>query len=174
LFKLTNENCSPIGRKTDKLTKTLTLKGHLSITPISNVLAIFVHTLKADFQSSHEAPRSSLRVHAWALSSNHNAELLILIRCKHSQRAARSFVRGLEIRFNVGRIFVYFSPNIKFYILQPDFSHLNRYFWFYVVSKHYLSEILCKLPILPMNFNILQQQKYFTIVKTFEFWKHYT
>ena len=54
--------------------------------------------LKADFQSSHEAPRSSLRVHAWALSSNHNAKQLILIRCKHSQRAARSFVRGLEIR----------------------------------------------------------------------------
>jgi hypothetical protein len=54
--------------------------------------------VKADFQSSHEAPRSSLRVHAWALSSNHNAELLILIRCKHSQRAARSFMRGLEIR----------------------------------------------------------------------------
>jgi hypothetical protein len=44
--------------------------------------------LKVDFQSSHEAPRSELRVHAWALSSNHNAELLILIRCKHSQRAA--------------------------------------------------------------------------------------
>jgi hypothetical protein len=38
--------------------------------------------VKADFQSSHEAPSSSLRVHAWALSSNHNAELLILIRCK--------------------------------------------------------------------------------------------
>jgi hypothetical protein len=29
---------------------------------------------------------------------DHNAELLILIRCKHSQRAARSFMRGLEIR----------------------------------------------------------------------------
>jgi hypothetical protein len=56
--------------------------------------------LKADFQSSHEAPRSSLRVHAWALSSNPNAKQLILIRCKHSQRAARSFVRGLEIRLN--------------------------------------------------------------------------
>ena len=54
--------------------------------------------LKADFQSSHEAPRSSLRVHALALSSNHNAKQLILIRCEHSQRAARSFVRGLEIR----------------------------------------------------------------------------
>jgi hypothetical protein len=53
--------------------------------------------IKADFQSSHEAPRSSLWVHAWALSSNHNAKLLILIRCKHSQRAARSFMRGLEI-----------------------------------------------------------------------------
>jgi hypothetical protein len=51
--------------------------------------------LKADFQSSYEAPRSSLRVHPWALSSNHNAKQLILIRCKHSQRAARSFVRGL-------------------------------------------------------------------------------
>jgi hypothetical protein len=37
-------------------------------------------------------------VHAWALSSNQNAKQLILIRCKHSQRAARSFVRGLEIR----------------------------------------------------------------------------
>ena len=36
----------------------------------------------------HEAPRSSLRVHAWALSSNHNAKQLILIRCKHSQRGA--------------------------------------------------------------------------------------
>jgi hypothetical protein len=35
---------------------------------------------------------------AWALSSNHNAKQFILIRCKHSQRAARSFVRGLEIR----------------------------------------------------------------------------
>jgi hypothetical protein len=57
-----------------------------------------VYLLKADFQSSHEAPRSSLPVHAWALSSNHNAKLLILIRCKHSQRAARSFMRGLEIR----------------------------------------------------------------------------
>jgi hypothetical protein len=54
--------------------------------------------LKVDFQSSHEAPHSSLRVHAWALLSNHNAKQLILIRCKHSQRAARSFVRGLEIR----------------------------------------------------------------------------
>jgi hypothetical protein len=51
-------------------------------------------SVKADFQSSHEAPRSSLRVHAWALSSNHNAKQFILIRCKHSQ----SFVRGLEIR----------------------------------------------------------------------------
>jgi hypothetical protein len=57
-----------------------------------------IGTLKADFQSSHEAPRSSLRMHAWALSSNHNAKQLILIRCKHSQRATRSFVRGLEIR----------------------------------------------------------------------------
>ena len=54
--------------------------------------------VKADFQSSHEAPRSELRVHAWALSSNHNAKQFILIRCKHSRRAARSFVRGLEIR----------------------------------------------------------------------------
>ena len=54
--------------------------------------------IKADFQSSYEAPRSSLRVDAWALSSNHNAKQLILIRCKHSQRAARSVVRGLEIR----------------------------------------------------------------------------
>jgi hypothetical protein len=62
---------------------------------------VLVHvSIKADFQSSHEAPRSSLRVHAWALSSNHNAKQLILIRCKHSQRAARSFVRGLEIRLN--------------------------------------------------------------------------
>jgi hypothetical protein len=42
-------------------------------------------------------------VHAWALSSNHNAKQFILIRCKHSQRAARSFVRGLEIRLkNIG------------------------------------------------------------------------
>jgi hypothetical protein len=57
--------------------------------------------VKADFQSSHEAPRGSLRVHAWALSSNHNAKQLILIRCKHSQRAARSFVRGLENRLKV-------------------------------------------------------------------------
>jgi hypothetical protein len=55
-------------------------------------------TLKADFQSLHEAPRSLLRVHAWALSTNHDAKQLILIRCKHSQRVARSFVRGLEIR----------------------------------------------------------------------------
>ena len=39
-------------------------------------------TLKADFQSSHEAPRSSLRVHARALSSNHNANM------HHSQRGA--------------------------------------------------------------------------------------
>ena len=60
-----------------------------------------VANLKADFQSSHETPRSSLRVHAWALSSNHNAKQLILIRCKHSERAARSFVRGLEIRLKV-------------------------------------------------------------------------
>jgi hypothetical protein len=44
-----------------------------------------ITSIKADFQSSHEAPRSSLRVHAWALSSNHNAKQLILI-------------RGLEIR----------------------------------------------------------------------------
>jgi hypothetical protein len=60
-----------------------------------------VANLKADFQSSHEAPCSSLRVHAWALSSNYNAKQLILIRCKHSERAARSFVRGLEIRIKV-------------------------------------------------------------------------
>jgi hypothetical protein len=64
------------------------------------ILRIIIMPIKADFQSSHEAPRSSLRVHAWALSSNHNAKQLILIRCKHSQRAARSFVRGLEIRLN--------------------------------------------------------------------------
>jgi hypothetical protein len=32
--------------------------------------------------------------------ANHNAKQFILIRCKHSQRAARSFVRGLEIRLN--------------------------------------------------------------------------
>jgi hypothetical protein len=38
---------------------------------------------------------------AWALSSNHNAKQFILIRCKHSQRAARSFVRGLENRLNI-------------------------------------------------------------------------
>jgi hypothetical protein len=43
---------------------------------------------KADFQSSHEAPRSSLRVHAWALSSNDNAKQLILIRCKHLRGAS--------------------------------------------------------------------------------------
>jgi hypothetical protein len=59
---------------------------------------VYTTSLKADFQSSDEAPRSSLRVHAWALSSNHNAKQLILIRCKHSQRAARSFMQGLEIR----------------------------------------------------------------------------
>ena len=58
-------------------------------------------SLKAVFQSSHEAPRSLLRVHAWALSSNHNAKQLILIRCKHLQRAAKSFVRGLENRLYV-------------------------------------------------------------------------
>jgi hypothetical protein len=61
-----------------------------------------VANLKADFLSSHKSPLSSLRVHAWALSSNHNAKQLILIRCKHSERAARSFVRELiEIRFKV-------------------------------------------------------------------------
>jgi hypothetical protein len=60
-----------------------------------------VANLKADFQSSHKSPRSSLRVHAWALSSNHNAKQLILIRCKHSERAARNFVRELEIRLKV-------------------------------------------------------------------------
>ena len=41
-------------------------------------------------------------MHAWALSSNHNAKQLILIRCKHSQRVARSFVRGLEIHHKPG------------------------------------------------------------------------
>jgi hypothetical protein len=64
---------------------------------------LFLLCLKAVFQSSHEAPRSSLRVHAWALSANHNAKQLILIRCKHSQRAARSFVRGQEIRLKARR-----------------------------------------------------------------------
>jgi hypothetical protein len=44
-----------------------------------------VHGVKAVFQSSHEAD-------ARALSSNHNAKQLILIRCKHS--------RGLENRLN--------------------------------------------------------------------------
>jgi hypothetical protein len=72
------------------------------IISLSIVLIAFdatkIRSLKADFQSSYEAPRSSLRVDAWALSSNHNAKQLILIRCKHSQRAARSVVRGLEIR----------------------------------------------------------------------------
>jgi hypothetical protein len=52
-----------------------------------------ISELKADFQSSQLAA-----IDAWALSSNHNAKPLILIRCMHSQRAARSFVRGLEIR----------------------------------------------------------------------------
>jgi hypothetical protein len=51
------------------------------------------------------ARSSSLRVHAWALSSNHNAKQLILIGCKQSQRAARSFVRGLEIRLNTSRFY---------------------------------------------------------------------
>jgi hypothetical protein len=61
--------------------------------------------LKADFQSSHVAPRSSLRVHAWALTSNHNAKQLILIRCKGAScedwksafTPCTSFVLGLLI-----------------------------------------------------------------------------
>jgi hypothetical protein len=61
--------------------------------------------LKADFQSSHAAPRSSLRVHAWALTSNHNAKQLILIRCKGAScedwksafTPCTSFVLGLLI-----------------------------------------------------------------------------
>jgi predicted Fe-S protein YdhL (DUF1289 family) len=60
--------------------------------------------LKADFQSS------------WALSSNHNAKQLILIRCKQSQRAARSFVRGLENRLKSIRI--------------EKFYHVYYYRWF--------------------------------------------
>jgi hypothetical protein len=48
-----------------------------------------VANLKADLQSSHEAPCSSLRVHAWALSSNYNAKQLILINA-----STRSGLRG--------------------------------------------------------------------------------
>jgi hypothetical protein len=55
--------------------------------------------LMAVFQSILARSSSQLAANdAWALPSNHNAELLILIRCKHSQRDARSFMRGLEIR----------------------------------------------------------------------------
>jgi hypothetical protein len=84
-----------------KLGQTWTALGvcmYLYTISIQNYGFVFQPQIKADFQSSHEAPRSSLRVHAWALSSNHNAKQLILIGCKHSQRAAKSFVRGLEIR----------------------------------------------------------------------------
>jgi hypothetical protein len=84
-------------------------------------------SLKANFQSSHEAPRSSLRVHAWALSSNNNAKQLILIRCKHSQQAARSFVRrGLEIRRNPGFIVreTWETITINYLIVLPGVPNL--------------------------------------------------
>jgi hypothetical protein len=57
-------------------------------------------------------------------SSNHNAKQLILIRCKHSQRAARSFVRGLEIRLNSRRSGA-FTRNVE--ILLIFFMWLNHY-----------------------------------------------
>ena len=74
---------------------------HLIVNPLSGNLPrctlLYYFTLsKGGFPVL--ARSSSLQVHAWALSSNHNAKQLILIRCKHSKRAVRSFVRGLEIR----------------------------------------------------------------------------
>jgi hypothetical protein len=90
------------------------------------LLCLLIYCLKADFQSSHEAPRSSLRVHAWALSSNHNAKQFILIRCKHSQRAARSFVRGLEIRLKYSRRL---SHLLKMRVRNKEILHANYHVW---------------------------------------------
>jgi hypothetical protein len=56
-----------------------------------------VETSKGGFPVLARSSSQLAASDAWALSSNHNAKQLILIRCKHSQRAARSFVRGLEI-----------------------------------------------------------------------------
>ena len=54
------------------------------------------------------------------LQANHNAKQLILIRYKHSQRAARSFVRGLEIRLKGAalQLFFFFAQTLAFSFLK--------------------------------------------------------
>jgi hypothetical protein len=78
---------------------------------------------------------------AWALSSNHNAKQLILIRCKHSQRAARSFVRGLEIRFKsqgfstlLASSFMLYSRIYKIYYFTMSILH-NKHGFFALDSS---------------------------------------
>ena len=69
------------------------------------------------------------RVHAWALSSNHNAKQLILIRCKHSPQAARSFMRGLEIRLYSASgspcLYVCFNAEISLICTCPRYKSRN-------------------------------------------------
>jgi hypothetical protein len=109
-------------------------------------------TLKADFQSSHEAPRSSLRVHAWALSSNRNAKQSILIRYKHSQRAARTgnpplrpivlsklpkcSITWLRTPYQEKLFYIYnirFHQNINFrpdkIVISPNPRKIQKRFW---------------------------------------------
>jgi hypothetical protein len=107
-----------------------------------------INSLKADFQSSHEAPRSSLRVHAWALSSNHNAKQLILIRCKHSHRAARSFVRGLEIRLKRG---VEKSHITCFHFRTSHFDCKEWPFCTIIFENHNSWEICCACARFPLK-----------------------
>jgi hypothetical protein len=75
---------------------------------------------------------------AWTLSSNHNAKQFILIRCKHSQRAARSFVRGLEIRLKTSTKCIYYliAPILTNLFLCYHLGHLELSGQTLMITKH--------------------------------------
>jgi hypothetical protein len=67
-----------------------------------------------------------------ALSSNHNAKQFILITCKHSQRAAWSFVRGLENRLKAINCFSIFT---QVFCVFWDWIYFN-FTYFFVSDLH--------------------------------------
>jgi hypothetical protein len=62
--------------------------------PVTSMVAVYLY--KGGFPVLVRSSSQRAASDACAHSSNHNAKQFILIRCKHSQRVARSFVRGLE------------------------------------------------------------------------------
>jgi hypothetical protein len=101
-------------------------------------------SIKADFQASHEAPRSSSQLaasDAWELSSNHNAKQFILIRCKFQFHV---YARNCSCLQAILTILPSFSPLTRwcrfihiclFKQLENQNSKLQNIYWVHVKRR---------------------------------------